>query len=577
MNSKLKVNDKLNHTTAHVLAAAVLQLFPDTKLGIGPNTSEGFYYDFEFSTPLSETQLNKIEKQMKKIISSSLEVVKINYENQDNKQPFKAELIKEIISKKDKPTFYSLQNPLNKQNIFIDLCKGNHIKNTNAIKHFKLLSIAGAYWKGNSNNKQLTRIYGTSWETKEELESYLKLLEERKERDHRLIGKNMEIFTFHNLTGAGFPVFLENGMIIKNEIKNYISKMEIKYNFNEIQTPAFGSIDLYKKSGHLDHYGDVMFKPIKLENSSIIMRPMTCPHHIIVYNRKRHSYKDLPIRFSEHAKLYRYEKSGALYGLERVRSMELTDAHIFTSIDSLTIEFKNAYKLIQEVLNKFNIEIYYVSLSLRDPNDKEKYFNDDKMWNVAENKIRDILNEMNIEFKEMIGEAAFYGPKLDIQIKTALGHEITISTLQLDFLLPKKFDSYYIDENENKINPILIHRGLIGTYERFISILLEQTKGNLPFWLSPKQIVIIPISLERHLEFSILIFNELKKLNYRVNIDKSNERIGKKIRNAQIEKVKYQIVIGDDEVNNNNITIRKYGQNEKRTITINEFHKMDKD
>ena len=577
-DNTLKINDKLNHTTAHVLAAAIMQLFPNTKLGIGPTTNEGFFYDFEFEKPLSESELTKIEKQMKKIISSSLNVVEVTDDVSNYKeQPYKKELINDITKKNEKVSFYSLQDPTNKKNIFIDLCIGNHIENTKAIKHFKLLSIAGAYWKGDSNNNQLTRIYGTCWETKEELDNYLKLLIDRKERDHRKIGKDLEIFTFHNLTGQGFPIFLENGIILKNIIKDYLREMEKKYGFNEIQTPSFGSIDLYKKSGHLEHYSDTMFKPIKLENSSIIMRPMTCPHHIIVYNMKRYSYRDLPIRFSEHAKLYRNEKSGALYGLERVRSMELTDAHIFTSINSLTFEFENSYRLIEEVLKKFKIKIFYISLSLRDPNNKEKYFNDDKMWNNAENQMRNILKKMKINFKEMIGEAAFYGPKLDIQIKTALGHEITISTLQLDFLLPKKFDAYYIDENEKKINPILIHRGLIGTYERFISILLEQTKGNLPFWLSPKQIVIIPVSLEKHLSFSKEISSQLTQWGYRVYIDDTNERIGKKIRNAQIKKIKFQIVIGDNELKNKNITIRKYAEEEQKTMTIDNFHNMNKD
>ncbi|MCR8613372.1 MAG: threonine--tRNA ligase [Mycoplasma sp.] len=571
----MKVNKNMNHSAAHVLAAAVLKLFPNTKIGFGPAIDEGFYYDFEFENPISENDLPKIEKQMKKIISGGGKVEQVNEYDLEN-QPYKDELVDEIIKRGETPSYYGIIHPSSGKSLFTDLCAGGHIESISKIKHFKLLSLAGAYWRGDSNNKQLTRIYGTAWESKEELDQYLNLLKERKERDHRKIGKDMEIFMFNNLSGQGFPIWLPNGMIIKNEIQKFIREKEVKYGFNEIQTPSVGSVELYKISGHWQHYKDDNYPPIKSDNEELMLRPMTCPHHLLVYNRKRHSYKEFPIRYSEQARLFRYEKSGALTGLERVRAMELTEGHVFVREDQIAEEFKHLYSLINETLKVFNIKIDYVSLSLRDKNDKDKYFDDDKMWESAEAKLRNVLDEMKIEYVEVEGEAAFYGPKIDMQVKTVLGHEITMSTLQLDFLLPKRFDAKYLDKDENEQTPILIHRGLIGTYERFISILLEQTKGNLPFWIAPKQIVVIPVSLDNHTDYALEVFNKLKENNFRVKLDNRNERLGKKIRNAQTSKTKYQIVIGDNEVENKVVTIRKYGSEETETITLDEFIKRVK-
>ena len=566
----MKANKNLNHTTAHLLAAAVLKLYPDTILGFGPPIDEGFYYDFEFTNPINEEDLKKIEKEMKKISSGGHTIESVEKYDM-SKQPLKNELYNELLSKNMDITYYGMINPSDKKSVFTDLCKGGHIESISKIKNFKLLSLAGAYWRGDSKNQQLTRIYGTSWETKEQLDEYLNILKERKERDHRKIGKEINIFTIDELSGQGFPIFLEGGMIVKNEIKNFLRDLEWKYEFTEVQTPAFGSVDLYKISGHLDHYGDDMYPIMEVDNEKLLMRPMTCPHHLIIYKKSRKSYRDLPIRYSEHARLYRYEKSGALIGLERVRSMELTDAHILATKGQLEEEFTRCYNLIMETLGTFNIEIDYISLSLRDPEDKEKYFDDNEMWDEVESLLKNVLEKLNVEYKEVIGEAAFYGPKMDIQVKTALNHEITLSTIQLDFLLPKRFNIEYIDSDGTNSTPVLIHRGLIGTYERFISILLEQTKGNLPLWLAPIQVVVIPINNEVHEQYSQEIYKLLRNEKIRVKIDNSDLRLNKKVRNAQISKAKFQLIIGDNEIENKTINMRRYGSQDQEEMSTEKF------
>ncbi|AWX69491.1 threonine--tRNA ligase [[Mycoplasma] anseris] len=567
----MKANSKLNHSTSHLLAAAVLKLFPNTKLSIGPAIEEGFYYDFEFEEPLLESDLPRIEKTMKKMAEQGYDMVLVDethysFEN----QPYKKELYDEFKAKNYNITFYSYIHPKTKEVLFTDLCAGNHIENTKQIKYFKLLSLAGAYWKGDSNNKMLTRIYGTCWETKEELDTYLTLLEERKERDHRKIGKELNIFTFNNLCGQGFPIWLEDGMKIHNAIRDYVLKIDKKFGFQEVLTPHFGEKKLYEISGHWAHYQDTMFKPISMDNELLIGRPMTCPHHIMLFNATRRSYRDLPIRYSEQSRLYRYEKSGALTGLERVRGMDLTEGHVFVRQDQIKDEFKHLYSMITKALKDFNIEIDHVSLSLRDPLDKQKFFNNDEMWNRAENDLRHVLNDLGIEYKEFIGEAAFYGPKVDIQIRTVLNRIITMSTLQLDFLLPTKFEMKYVDNNEELQTPVLIHRGLIGTYERFVAILLEQTKGVLPYWLSPRQVTIIPIS-ENQNEFCKQLYDEFLDADINVNVDLRNERINKKIREAQIQKTKFIVIIGKDEIEKNVLSIREYGSEDTKSYTKEEF------
>lgn len=575
MDIKSKFDKDLNHTTSHLLAAAVLKLFPNVKLGFGPATSEGFYYDFEFEAPLSDNDLVLIEKTMKKLANNGYKMIKVDpSEYSFDNQPYKQELFKEIQAKNQEATFYSLIDPNTKEHLFVDLCAGGHIESTAKIKHFKLLSLAGAYWRGDSNNIQLTRIYGTSWNNAEDLQEYLALVQDRKERDHRKIGKDLKLFTFSKLSGQGMPIWLENGMIIHNKIRNKILQLDRKYGFKEVLTPHFGEKELYERSGHWEHYRKDMFQPLDVDGELLVPRPMTCPHHIILYGLERKSYRDLPIRTSEQSRLYRYEKSGALTGLERVRSMDLTEGHIFARVDQIKSEFKHQYKLVTEALEFFGIQLDYISFSKRDVNDKEKYFDDDQMWNIAETALEEVLNELQIQYVVMEGEAAFYGPKIDFQIKTVLNHEITISTLQLDFLLPQKFNLSYINHNEEKQTPVIIHRGLIGTYERFISIILEQTKGNLPFWMAPNQIVVIPINNNKHHEHAKLINDKLFNLGFETKLDDREERINKKIREAQLSKTKFQIVIGDKEIEDNMITYREYGKEESSTISYDDFIKM---
>lgn len=571
----MKADKLLNHTTSHLLAAAVERLYPNVKLGFGPAIEEGFYYDFEFLDSISDSDLAKIEKLMKKLASRNLVMKKVSKDQYDfNNKPYKKELYEELLAKKQKVTFYALVDPNNKETIFVDLCAGGHIDETKKIKNFKLLNLSGAYWRGNSNNIQLTRIYGTSWYSKEELNKYLGILADRKERDHRKIGKQLKLFAFNKLSGQGFPIWLEDGMIIHNEIRNVVLKMDRKYGFSEVLTPHFGEQKLYEISGHLEHYKEDMFAPLLVENEKLIPRPMTCPHHIICYELEKRSYRDLPIRYSEQSQLYRYEKSGALTGLERVRGMTLTEGHIFLREDQIEDEFKTMYQLIKETLELFKIEISYISLSLRDPENKEKYFDDEKMWNSSESKLRKVLNDLNIQYETKIGEAAFYGPKVDIQIFTSLGHEITVSTLQLDFLLPSRFNIKFINKNGDEEIPVLCHRGLIGTYERFVAILLEQTKGNLPFWLSPKQIVIIPVHEINNYEYAEKINNILIENDFRSKIDNREERISKKIREAQIAKVKYQVILGKEEQEKNLISYRKYAEQKTTTVSIDQFVEM---
>lgn len=535
----MEANKKLNHSASHLLAAAILKLYPNAKLAIGPAIEEGFYYDFEFENPILESDLPNIEKVMKELAKEGYEMRKVGIEQYSfENQPYKKELYEEFKKEGKEITFFQYWNPKTKEILFTDLCAGGHIENSREIKYFKLLGIAGAYWRGDSKNKMLTRIYGTCWETKDELAKYLDILRERKERDHRKIGRDLNLFTFNQLGGQGFPFWLEDGMKIHNAIRDYVLKLDKKFGFREVLTPHFGEKKLYEISGHWAHYQDTMFAPIKMDNETLVARPMTCPHHIILFNSTRRSYKDLPIRYSEQSRLYRYEASGALSGLERVRGMDLTEGHIFVRPDQIKSEFKHLYKMILQALKDFNIEIDHISLSLRDPQDTQKFFQNDEMWNKAENDLREVLGELNIKYKEFIGEAAFYGPKVDFQVKTALNRIITMSTLQLDFLLPSRFEMKFVDSNEQFVTPVLIHRGLIGTYERFIATLLEQTKGVLPFWLSPRQITIIPINDELN-EKAQDLYNEFLDEDFNVNIDIRPERINKKIRDAQILKTKF--------------------------------------
>ncbi len=561
----------LNHSTAHLMAHAIANLYPGAKFGVGPDIEEGFYYDVMTEEPIVYDDLKRIEKEMKRIVSQAVpitrEVVSRGraFEMFEDDE-YKAELV-HAIPKDEEVSVYH-------QGDFKDVCRGGHIGNTKNIKHFKLLNVAGAYWRGDSDNDMLTRVYGTSWFTKEDLEQHLHILEERKERDHRKIGKELKIFEIYPEYGQGLPLWLPNGYAIKRVLEEYAYKLERKAGYKHISTPILGNRSLYETSGHWDLYQEGMYPAMERNGEVNVLRPMSCPHHILAYKTELHSYRDLPIRFSEtNAIMHRYEASGSLTGLERVRSLSLTDAHLFVRPDQIKDEIKAAYDLIFEAINGLGLEIDYVELALRDE-EKGKYHDDDQLWEEAEAMLRDFLNENGIEYVEMTGEAAFYGPKIDIQVRTAMNKIITMSTVQLDFLLPERFDLYYIAEGGMKVRPVMIHRGFISTYERLISILLEQYKGAFPTWLAPVQATVIPVSLDVHIEYANKVFEDLFDEDIRIEKDFREEKLGYKIREAQTKKIPYQLVIGDKEVEDNSVTYRKYGSTEQVTVPYNVFKEM---
>ncbi|ERJ11488.1 threonine--tRNA ligase [Haloplasma contractile] len=565
----------LNHSSAHLLAHAVQRLFPGAKLGVGPAIEEGFYYDIDSEIPITDADLPRIEKEMKKITSQALPIERSVVSKEEARKvladdEYKQELIDAIPDGEDVSLYH--------QGEFVDLCEGGHIGNTKLIKHFKLLSRAGAYWRGNSDNKMLTRIYGTSHFSKQNLEDYLELLKERKERDHKKLGKELDLFMFNPLVGQGLPIWLPNGQKVRQQIERYIVDIEEEYGFDHVSTPIMGSVDLYRTSGHWNHYREDMFVPMEMDNSEeLVLRPMSCPHHMMIYKHDLRSYRDLPIRLAEQVLQHRYEASGALTGLERVRAMTLTDSHIFVRPDQIKSEFSRTLELVHRVLKDFDVDIHYYRLSLRDPENKEKYFDDDEMWKSSQEMLRAALNENNIDYREEEGEAAFYGPKLDIQIKTALGHDITLATLQLDFLLPERFDLTYINEEGEKSRPVVIHRGLIGTYERFMALLIEQYKGAFPLWLAPKQVDIIPVSNDIHEDYAKEVSDLFRKHRIRHAIDFREEKMGYKIRESQVKKVPYSIVLGDNEMENRQVTFRRYGEKKSITVKLDDFIKVLKD
>lgn len=568
----------LNHSTAHVMAQAILRLFPNAKITIGPSIDEGFYYDIDADNEIKESDLPRIEKEMQKIAANALDFShkEVSYDEaleifKDN--PYKLYLINKIKDNGEKITIYQ-------QGDFTDLCRGIHVDNTKRIQHFKLLNIAGAYWLGDSDNKMLQRIYGTSWFTKEQLDNHLQILEDRKNRDHRKLGKELELFTFTQETGAGLPLWLPNGATIRYELEKFIKEEELRRGYKHVYTPVLGTKQLYETSGHWDHYKDDMFAPIEMGNETFVLRPMCCPHHAMIFKNTPKSYRDLPYRVAELGGMHRYEASGALTGLERVRNMCLNDAHLFVRPDQIREEFTKVLDLVKYAVETLKLDINYYRLSLRDPNNKEKYFDDDEMWNMAENELRTALDEVGIDYVEALDEAAFYGPKLDIQIKTALGHDVTLATVQLDFLLPQKFDLTYTDKDQSEKRPVIIHRGIISTMERMTATLIEQYKGAFPTWLSPTQLNVIPVSSPNYddyqpqIDYCNNIFNELNQENVRVTIDDREEKLNKKIREAQVAKIPYTLVIGNDEVNNNTVTIRKYGEENTTNMPYNEFKSL---
>lgn len=559
----------LRHSTAHLMAHAIKRLYGNVKFGVGPVIEGGFYYDFDIDQNISSDDFEQIEKTMKQIVNENMKIERKVVSRDEAKELFsndeyKLELI-DAIPEDENVTLYS-------QGDFTDLCRGVHVPSTAKIKEFKLLSTAGAYWRGDSNNKMLQRIYGTAFFDKKELKAHLQMLEERKERDHRKIGKELELFTNSQLVGAGLPLWLPNGATIRREIERYIVDKEVSMGYDHVYTPVLANVDLYKTSGHWDHYQEDMFPPMQLdETESMVLRPMNCPHHMMIYANKPHSYRELPIRIAELGTMHRYEASGAVSGLQRVRGMTLNDSHIFVRPDQIKEEFKRVVNMIIDVYKDFGFEDYSFRLSYRDPEDKEKYFDDDDMWNKAENMLKEAADELGLSYEEAIGEAAFYGPKLDVQVKTAMGKEETLSTAQLDFLLPERFDLTYIGQDGEHHRPVVIHRGVVSTMERFVAFLTEETKGAFPTWLAPKQVQIIPVNIDLHYDYARQLQDELKSQGVRVSIDDRNEKMGYKIREAQMQKIPYQIVVGDKEVENNQVNVRQYGSQDQKTVEKDEF------
>ncbi|MBE6149469.1 MAG: threonine--tRNA ligase [Firmicutes bacterium] len=572
----IKEHEKLsimNHSCAHLLAQAVSHLYPNAKFWVGPVIEEGFYYDIDLGEDvITEEDLDKLEKEMKKISKDGKRIVRNEISKNEALEKFKDDPYKvDLISRMDESeTIISCYT----QGDFTDLCRGPHVESVKELKYFKLIKFSGAYWKGDANNKMLQRIYGVCFETEEDLNSHLQELEELKERDHRKIGKNLDIFMSHDLVGKGMPLWLPNGSIIRKQLENYIYEKEQKLGYSHVYTPCVGTVDLYKTSGHWDHYKENMFPSMKVDEEEFVLRPMNCPHHMLVYGNTIHSYKELPIKIGEFATDFRYEASGAVKGLERVRCMCQNDAHIFVTADQIKEQFKEVVNLILDVYKDFGLKNYKFRLSLRDPEDKHKYFDDDEMWNNAEDRLREVLNELEVDYTEAIGEAAFYGPKLDVEVKPAVGPEITLSTCQLDFLLPRRFELSYIDQNGEKQTPVVLHRAIFGTFDRFTAFLLEETKGILPLWCSPVQVNVIPVNNKYHLDYAASVYDNLKQIGFRTNLDSREEKLGYKLREAVVKKIPVTVILGQNEVDNNTISYRLHGSEDTTTVTVDEFINM---
>jgi len=572
----IKENEKLsimNHSCAHLMAQAVKHLYPNAKFWVGPVIEEGFYYDIDLGDKtLTDEDLPLIEKEMKKISKDGKRIYREEISKEEALEKFKDDPYKiDLISRMDEAsTIISCYT----QGDFTDLCRGPHVESVKELKYFKLLKFSGAYWKNDAKNKMLQRIYGICFDNEEDLNNHLKELEEAKERDHRKIGKDLDIFMSHDLVGKGMPMWLPNGAIVRKQLENYIYDKERKMGYKHVYTPCVGTVDLYKTSGHWDHYKENMFPMMKVDEEEFVLRPMNCPHHMLIYANDIHSYKELPIRIGEFATDFRYEASGAVKGLERVRCMCQNDAHLFVRPDQIGEEFKKVVSLILDVYKDFGIENYKFRLSLRDPEDKEKYFDDDNMWNEAESKLREVLNSLKIPYFEAIGEAAFYGPKLDVEVKPAVGPEVTLSTCQLDFLLPRRFNLSYIDSNGQKQIPIVLHRAIFGTFDRFTAFILEETKGALPVWLSPVQVNVIPVNMEYHNEYASEIKELLIQNDIRVELDGRDEKLSYKMRESQTRKIPFTLILGDKERDNNLISYRCFGSVETVTVSKDEFVNM---
>ena len=560
------------HTTSHIMAQAVKRLFPNTKLAIGPAINEGFYYDFDVEKPFTDEDKANIEAEMKKIIKENLLIERFTLPKEeaiklmkDAGEKYKVELI-EDLPEGEEISFY-------KQGEFIDLCAGPHLMSTGKVKSVKILTSSSAYWRGDEKRESLQRIYAISFPKASQVEEYLQILEDRKARDHRKIGKDLKLFMTHQLVGSGLPMYLPNGATIRRVLERYIQDKELALGYSHVYTPSLATTDLYKISGHWDHYKDDMFPMMKMDTEEFVLRPMNCPHHMLIYKSELHSYRDLPIKIGELAHDFRYEDSGAVCGLERVRQMCQNDAHLFVRPDQIKEEVGKVINLIFEVYIKdfgFSKDNFKFRLSLRDKNNTEKYIDNDEMWETAEEQLRQILKELEIDFYEAEGEAAFYGPKIDIQIETALGHDVTIPTCQLDFALPERFDLKYVGKDGEEHRPVVIHRAILGSSDRFISFLIEETKGNLPTWLAPIQVKILPIA-DSHIEYAKTVEKVLLSKGLRVKVDERSEKIGYKIREAQLEKVPYMLVVGDKEIEAKSVGVRSRKDGDTGSMKIEDF------
>ena len=557
MESKEERLTRMRHSASHIMAEAVLSLFPEAKFAIGPAIENGFYYDFDLPRSLTPEDLAVIEQKMREIVAADApfereEATKEEARKLFAAQPYKLELIDDVEG--DKVSIY-------RQNGFVDLCAGPHVERTGEVKAFKLTNVAGAYWRGDERRPMLQRIYGALFETQSELDDYLRRLEDAQQRDHRRLGRELELFMSSSLVGAGLPLWLPKGATVRRLLEEYITKEELKAGYLHVYSPDIAKKDLYVKSGHWDHYKELMFPAMQLEHEEMVLRPMNCPHHILIYASKMRSYRDLPVRIAELGTMYRFEKSGVMGGLTRVRAMTLNDAHIFCRPDQIGSEFAGVVRLMEKAYRVLGINEYSYRLSLREPEDSEKYVGNDEMWDLSEDKLREAMNDLGLPYVEAVGEAAFYGPKVDVQIRDVLGREETLSTIQLDFHLPHRFELTYIGEDGREHQPVMIHRGVISTMERITAYLIELYGGAFPLWLSPVQAVVVPIA-DRHVEYARSVAEMLKQADLRVEVDDRNERMNAKIRDAQLKKVPYMLVVGDREEDSGTVNVRlRSGEN----------------
>lgn len=565
----------LNHSCAHLLAHAVKRLYPDALFWVGPVIEEGFYYDIDLGdVVVNDDMIEAISKEMKKIVKENKLIKRLELSKEEALEMFANDPYKiDIIENLNEDEVISAY----KQEDFVDLCRGPHVESTKLLKHFKLLKHSGAYYKGDAKNKVLQRIYGICFQNEEDLNEHLALLEDAKERDHRKLGKDLGLFMMDELVGKGFPMWLPNGFIVRRELVDYMINQEVARGYQHVMTPSLGNVNLYKTSGHWAHYKDDMFPAMEVDDEAYVLRPMNCPHHMVMFKNSFHSYRDLPIRIAEIANDFRFESSGSLCGLERTRAFTQNDSHIFCRENQIKDEFKKVVELILDVYKDFGFENYTFRLSLRDINNKEKYFGNDELWEKSETALREVLNELGADFYEAPGEAAFYGPKLDVQVRSAIGHDVTLSTVQIDYQLPERFELEYVDEDGNKVRPVVIHRAIMGTFDRFMAFLIEETKGQFPLWLAPVQVNVIPVNNEYHLEYAKKVVSDLKRVGLRVELDDRNEKLGYKMRESQTRKINYNLVLGNKERDELSVTYRKHGKEESVTLPLNDFIDMVKD